>query len=147
MTGGAFSSTAPGQGRELSNRVNIANIGANASRDVARIQADKTAASDKYKFDNTYEQTYDPATGRTVLTPRSQAAGREVAPTKDSVVGGMLRRVAEGQPQPGQTAGPVANPFAALPPQIQHVAGVAVPEQSLSRVVARPEFLATAARP
>jgi hypothetical protein len=100
-----------------------------ASRDVARIQADKTAASDKYRFDNTYENTYDPDSGRTVLTPRSQAAGREIAPTKESVVGGMLRRVADGQqPAAGLDAG---NPFAALPPQVQHIAGVDVPEQSL----------------
>jgi hypothetical protein len=43
----------------------------------------------------------------------------------------MLRKVADGQ-QPGSTsAAPMANPFASLPPQIQHVAGVAVPEQSL----------------
>ena len=101
-----------------------------ASRDVAQIQADKQAASDKYKFDNTYENTYDPDTNRTVLTPRSQAAGREVAPTKDSVVGGMLRKVADGQ-QASQPGAPLSNPFAALPPQVQHVAGVDVPEQSM----------------
>ena len=126
--GGAFSSTAPGQGRELANRVTTTGMNNNASRDVARIQADKTAQSDKYRFDNTYENTYDPESGRTILTPRSQAAGKEVAPTKDSVVGGMLRRVATGQ----QAAdGTNADPFAGLSPQMQHVAGVAVPEQSM----------------
>ena len=104
-----------------------------ATRDVARIQADKTAASDKYRFDNTYENTFDPETGRTVLTPRSQAAGREVAPTKDSVVGSMLRKVADGQQVGGAGATGIdaGNPFASLSPQVQHVAGVDMPEQSL----------------
>ncbi|SFI39994.1 hypothetical protein [Bradyrhizobium sp. Gha] len=133
--GGAFSSTAAGQGRDLANRSGIANIQAGASRDVAHIQADKQAASDKYKFDNTFEQTYDdnpssPTYGRTVLTPRSQAAGREAAPTKDSVVGGMLRRVADTQ-QPGATPAAAADPFSSMSPRWQKIAGVDLPEQSL----------------
>jgi hypothetical protein len=46
---------------------------------------------------------------------RSQAAGREVAPTKDNVVGGMLRRVAASA-QPGQGASS-ADPLGDLSPR------------------------------
>jgi hypothetical protein len=130
--GGAAGNTAIGQRRSLDNAVTITDLNNDASRDVAHISADKQAASDKYKHDNTFETTYDPESGRAVLTPRSQAAGREVAPTKENVVGGMLRRVADGQqPTAAGAPAPAADPFANLSPRIQKIAGVDLPEQSL----------------
>lgn len=107
----------------------VGNGNNDASRDVAHINADKTAASDKYRFDNTPMATYDPASGHNILTPQSQAAGHEAVPTADSLVAGVFRKNMDNQQQqPGQ---PTGDPLAGVDPRLLHKTGWEMPEQSL----------------
>lgn len=103
--------------------------------------------SERYKADNTMEPTLDPATGHTILVPRSQAAGHEAPQSTDQVAAGVMRKAIDQQPQqpaqtpfpaplPGQSAAPAAapaapaDPFANVPPAILKKSGLYFEPQS-----------------
>lgn len=135
--GGAFSATAPGQGRELANRSSIA-AGNNATTlEAQRIASDRAAAVQQ-AIDNRTLTPVDDGNGGLVYMPKSQAAGRGAPMSSDAVVANMLRRYATQQPvqaadagaQPAAAPAAPSNPFANVPPAIQKKIGVYMEPQS-----------------
>ncbi|MEY9506889.1 hypothetical protein ABIE87_006447 [Bradyrhizobium diazoefficiens] len=136
--GGAFSSTAPGLGRELSNRSSIA-AGNNATTlEAQRIASDRAAAVQQ-AIDNRTLTPVDDGNGGLIYMPKSQATGRGAPMSSDAVVANMLRKYTAQPPVQAADAGatpaaaPAApsSPFSNVPPQIQKKIGVYMEPQSL----------------
>ncbi len=136
--GGAFGSTAPGQGRQLANASSIA-AGNNATTLAAADLTSKRAADTQLAIDARTLAPIDNGDGTAHYETKTNAASGHMAVpvTKEGVLGAMLRRYAAGNaPTDVASAAPNApqpqgNPFAGVPPQMQHVMGVGMPPQSM----------------
>lgn len=146
--GGAFTATAPGQGRALANDRSIAGghdasaerIGAgnnatsitvgqgnNATTlEAQRIQSDR-ARETQLAIDARTLTPVDDGNGGFVYQPKSGATGMGAPISSDQVIANMLRKHA-ATATPGQ---PSADPLGGMDPRILKKAGLDLPEQSL----------------
>lgn len=133
--GGAFGSTAPGQGRQLQNQITTTGMNNDTSLKVADMTS-KRAADTQLAIDGRTLVPVDNGDGSSHYdTKTSAGAGHAAVPvTKEGVLGAMLRKYAAGNSPTdvgGTNPNAAANPFSGIPPQVQHVLGVQVPDQTM----------------
>lgn len=96
----------------------------------------KRAADTQLAIDGRTLASIDNGDGTSHYDTKSNAAAGNlpVPATKEGVLGGMLRKYAQQQqqqPVDGSAPAPTGNPFSGIPPQVQHVLGVGMPDQSM----------------
>ena len=145
--GGAFTSTAPGQGRQLQNAITTTGMN-NATTLKAADLTSQRAADTQLAIGNRTLAPIDNGDGTSHYDTKSNAASQHMAGpvTKEGVLGAMLRKYAAGNAPtdvasiapnaPDATSAPAApapqgNPFATIPPQVQHVLGVGMTPESM----------------
>lgn len=140
--GGNFAATAPGQGRANASAERIGAGNNKATIDAQHIASDR-AAETQLAIDGRTLTNVDNGDGTAHYETKSNAASGHMAVpvTKEGVLGAMLRKYAAGNAPtdvaaaspnaPVAPAAPQGNPFAAIPPQVQHVLGVGMPPQSM----------------
>lgn len=124
--GGAFTSTAPGQGRALANDRSIAGGHDATTLESQRIASDRAAAT-QLAIDGRTLAPVDDGNGGYRYATKSSAVGQGAPISSDQVIANMLRKQASAS-APGATNG---DPLGNVDPRVLQKAGLALPQQSM----------------
>jgi hypothetical protein len=124
--GGAFTSTAPGQGRALANDRSIAGGHDATTLESQRIASDRAAAT-QLAIDGRTLAPVDDGNGGYRYATKSSAVGQGAPISSDQVIANMLRKQASAS-----APGAVSNdPLGQVDPRVLKKAGLDLPQQSL----------------